>query len=76
MPLLRSLMLASDATWLGLAAGACLLFALVAWLGEWRRARRSHLDAVGCMPWSTLSVLALFVGLVLLSIAAGGWLRG
>lgn len=67
---------ASDATLIGLAGGSFLLLALIAWLGERRRSRRKHVDAVGCMPWTTLFVLAFFCGVVLLAIAASGWLRG
>jgi hypothetical protein len=70
------LLFASDATLAGLAGGAMLAVAGVALLGERRRLRRKHIDAVGWMPWTTLSVLATFVGLSLLAVAAMGWLRG
>lgn len=55
-----------DADWLPwaeVAAGA-LMVALIAWLGERRRIRRSDPDAVGFMPWGTVFVLALFVVLI------------
>ncbi|HYD25027.1 MAG TPA: hypothetical protein VEB68_09525 [Croceibacterium sp.] len=70
------LLFASDATLAGLAGGALLLVALLAMLGERRRLRRKAIDAVGCMPWTTLSVLTTFVGLTLLAMAATGWLKG
>ena len=70
------LLFASDATLVGLAGGALLGVAGVALLGERRRLRRKHIDAVGWMPWTTLSVLATFAGLSLLAMAAMGWLRG
>jgi hypothetical protein len=70
------LLFASDATRVGLAGGALLAVAAVALLGERRRLRRKHIDAVGWMPWTTLSVLATFAGLSLLAMAALGWLRG
>jgi len=70
------LLFASDATLLAMAGGALLLLAVGAWLGERRRARRSAVDAVGCMPWTTLSVLAFFGAAVLLAMAGVGWLKG
>ena len=70
------LLFASDATLIGLAGGALLLVALTAFVGERRRLRRRHIDAVGWMPWTTLSVLATFAGLSLLAVAVAGWLRG
>ena len=70
------LLFASDATLVGLGGAALLIVAAVALLGERRRLRRKHIDAVGWMPWSTVSVLATFVGLSLLAMAAMGWLRG
>jgi hypothetical protein len=72
----QSLLLASDATWAGIAGGALLLVAVMTWLGERRRRRRTQIDAVGCMPWSTLSVLATMTAMVLLAMAANGWLHG
>ena len=70
------LLFASDATLAGLAGGVMLAVAAIALLGERRRLRRKHIDAVGWMPWTTLSVLATFTGLSLLAMAAMGWLRG
>jgi len=70
------LLFASDATLVGLAGGALLLVALAALLGERRRMRRKHIDAVGWMPWTTLSVLTTVAGICLLAVAAMGWLRG
>jgi hypothetical protein len=67
---------ASDATLVGLIGGALLVVAAIAFLGERRRLRRRHIDAVGWMPWATLSVLATFAGLSLLAVAATGWLKG
>ena len=70
------LLFASDATLFGLAGLAALSVAGISLLGERRRLRRKHIDAVGWMPWTTLSVEATFVGLSLLAMAAMGWLRG
>lgn len=68
------LLFASDATIVGLAGAAFLLIAVLAFLGDRRRMRRNHIDAVGWMPWTTVSVLASFAGLTLLAMAATGWL--
>ena len=70
------LLFASDATLVGIAGGGLLLVALVSYLGDRKRARRKHIDAVGWIPWTTLSFLALFGGVVLLSFAVKGWLAG
>ena len=48
-------------------------FALVAWLGDHRRRRRSDLDAVGCMPWTAIFFFSLLAAVLLLGIAARLW---
>ena len=70
------LLFASDATLVGLAGGALLIVAAVALLGERRRLRRKHIDAVGWMPWTTLFFVAFFCGVSLLAVAVAGWIRG
>ena len=70
------LLFASDATLIGLAGVTLLMISIVALLGERRRNRRRHVDAVGWVPWSTLSVLTSVAGLSLLAMAVTGWLRG
>lgn len=70
------LLFASDATLIGIAGGVLLLIAGAAFLGERRRMKRRHIDAVGWMPWSSLSVFATFAGMVLVAVAVSGWLRG
>jgi hypothetical protein len=68
------LLFASDATLFGIAGGALLLISIATGLGERRRRGRREMDAVGCMPWLTLSVLTFMAGAVLLAMAAGGWI--
>ena len=70
------LLFASDATFAALAGGALLLLAAVAAVAERRRLRRKHIDAVGFMPWTTVSFLAIFPGVILLALAMKGWLAG
>jgi hypothetical protein len=70
------LLFASDATLVALGGATLLLVALTAFLGERRRMRRRHIDAVGWVPWATLSVLAAFGAISLLAVAAKGWLAG
>lgn len=70
------LIFASDATLAGLAGGAFLLLSLVAHLGERRRLRRKAIDAVGWMPWSTVSAAAMMPGAILLLLALKGWVAG
>jgi hypothetical protein len=67
---------ASEATMLGLWGGGLLLVSIVAAIGDWRRRRRRHIDAVGWVPWRDLSAVTAFAGLVLLAMAASGWVKG
>jgi hypothetical protein len=67
------LLFASDSKLLGMAGGVLILLSFAAALGERRRRRRREPDAVGCMPWTTLSVLLFMAGAALTG-AAGGWL--
>ena len=69
---LHTLHLLSDAARLGLAGGFCLVLAGLAWLGQLRRMRRRHQDAVGWVPWNGLSVLFFGVALLLFMLAAQG----
>lgn len=70
------LLFASDATLMGLAGGALLLVALAAAVAERRRQRRKRVDAVGCMPWTTVFFLCFFPGAIMVWMALKGWLTG
>jgi hypothetical protein len=61
------LLFASDATLAALAGGALIAMASVRRVAERRRMRRRHIDAVGFMPWTTVSFLSFFPGVVLLA---------
>lgn len=76
MPVPDFLLFASDATILALVAGALLALSALALWGDRRRRRRREIDAVGLMPWRDIAALACFAGLVLLAMAAMGWIRG
>jgi hypothetical protein len=76
MPEPEFLRFASDATLAGLGGGALLLLAAVAGVAERRRLRRKRIDAVGWMPWTTVSFVAVFPGVTLLAIAVKGWISG
>ena len=54
------------ALWMAVAGGVAALVALVAWVGDLRRMRRSQLDRVGFMPWTGLFFWSLMVAVVLL----------
>ena len=70
------LVFASDATWAGLAGAGLLLVALVAAVAERRRHRRTRIDAVGWMPWTSVFLLAFVAGIVLLGLAVRTWRPG
>lgn len=70
------LLFASDATLCGIVAGALLLLALLAIVGERRRMRRSAIDAVGWVPWTTVFFVSFFPGITLLALAVKGWVAG
>jgi hypothetical protein len=57
-------------TWM-LAGGAlAMLVAIVAWLGDHRRARRRHIDAVGFMPWTDVFFWSTMLAVLLLGAGA------
>ena len=58
------------------AASVALLLAVIAWLGDRRRMRRSDPDAVGFMPWTGVFFWALLAACVLLGLAAKDWVSG
>ena len=53
-----------------------LMLAGLAYVGDLRRMRRRHADAVGFMPWVTLFFWSLLFACILLGIAARSWLTG
>ena len=67
------LLFASDATLAALWGGALLALAALALLAERRRARRTRVDAVGCMPWTALFIASAVSGVALLTLAVQGW---
>jgi hypothetical protein len=66
---------ASTATVAGLWGGALLLVSFIAMVGDLRRRRRRHIDSVGWVPWRDVSALTAFAGLVLVAMAASGWMH-
>jgi len=57
----------------GLAAAA---LALMAWLADRRRMRRSDPDGVGFMPWTPVFFWACLVAVLLLALGAQEWFGG
>lgn len=54
--------------WSALVGLPALVLAVVAWLGDRRRARRSDPDAVGFMPWTGLFFWASLIACVALGL--------
>jgi hypothetical protein len=54
---------------LGLAALTAALVAVIAWIADRRRLRRSNLDRVGWVPWTNLFFWALMATVILLALA-------
>ncbi len=62
-----------DVTRLALWGVLCLIVSAYAAWADRRRFKRKKLDAVSLMPWPTISILALFTGLLLFAFAAHEW---
>ncbi|MCB2049533.1 MAG: hypothetical protein KDE32_15100 [Novosphingobium sp.] len=58
---------------LGIAGLIAALVAIISWIADRRRMKRSNLDHVGWMPWTNLFFWALLVAVILLSLAAKAW---
>ncbi|WP_206362003.1 hypothetical protein [Sphingomonas montana] len=54
------------------AAGAAVLVAIAAGLAERLRQRRRHVAGVGWVPWSEVTVFALFVAVMCLGLGLRG----
>lgn len=70
------LVFSSDATRYVLAGMALLMLSAIAGIGDRRRARRKHPDAVGIMPWRDIGALSMFAGFALCGFGIVGWLNG
>ena len=55
---------------LAIAGAVAAMLALLAWLGDRRRMRRSNPDAVGCMPWTPVFFWALLAACIMLGLTA------
>lgn len=53
-----------------------LSIAIIAWLGDWRRRKRTDLDNVGWMNWTTLFFVSFLAACLLLLLALAGWRKG
>lgn len=63
----------------GRLAASGLLVALIAAYAHWadrRRFRRTRLDAVGFMPWTTIFIMAMFAAVLLFGFAVRAWFAG
>lgn len=51
------------------AAVVALLLAIVSGLADWRRIKRRNLNAVGFMPWTAISAMALLIAVLSAAVA-------
>jgi hypothetical protein len=56
--------------WMLMAGGFAAAVAIVAWLGDHRRTRRSQLDRVGFMPWTDVFFWSTMLAVLLLGAGA------
>jgi uncharacterized membrane protein len=57
-------------TWMLTGGALATLVAIVAWLGDHRRTRRRHIDAVGFMPWTDVFFWSTMLAVLLLGAGA------
>jgi len=50
-------------------AGAALIVAVIAVVGDRRRNRRANPDDVGFMPWALVQVIAFLIAMILAGLA-------
>lgn len=68
-------MIGEAALWSMVGCGAAIVAAL-AMLAEHRRFRRRNPDAIGCVPWLAVFLVALLTACVSLGLAARAWVGG
>lgn len=61
---------------MAIAGAVSAAFAVAAWLGDYRRMRRSNLDRVGFMPWTGVFFWAFLLGVLLLGGAGLSFIKG
>ncbi len=54
------------AVWMAIGGVIAAALALLAWIGDRRRLRRTRLDQVGFMPWTGIFFWSLMIAVVLL----------
>ncbi len=57
-----------------IAGAIATLIAATAWIGDRRRLTRRQLDRVGFMPWTAIFFWSLLAAVLLLGLAARGWI--
>lgn len=56
----------NSAVWMATSGSLAAILALLAWIADQRRLRRTRLDRVGFMPWTGIFFWALMTAVVLL----------
>ncbi|WP_313441901.1 hypothetical protein [Novosphingobium sp.] len=58
------------------AGAIAAAIAVLAWVGDRRRMKRTDLDRVGFMPWTSVFFFALMAAVLLLGVAGKDMFRG
>jgi hypothetical protein len=62
--------------WLAIGGCAAAVLSCLAWWGDHRRGKRSHLDRVGWVPWTGVFFWSFMAAVLLLGLAGKAWLQG
>jgi hypothetical protein len=63
-------------TIMAFAGAIAAAIAVLAWVGDRRRMKRTDLDRVGFMPWTSVFFFALMAAVLLLGVAGKDMFRG
>lgn len=66
----------TSTAWMLSGGATAAVLAIVAWIGDHRRARRSQIDRVGFMPWTDVFFWSTMLAVLLLGAGTRALLTG